>query len=211
MYLRGRAASCRLQPLFSPQELPEHDQPGRQRHIACQGRDLLSPQEAELIRQATAPRPVRPARGTHGRGKCPAGHWYQDASLPAQQPLPLPLPPAPDTEQAPETVGIFQTWGFSVSLQTPTLFSGGRWAADGVLGTKGADIGSGPSQSPCWQSGRPWQSRVHVIRCSFPACFSHLRRSRGPGLHAFPHLLHSQGGRCAHVSSPAHRSSEGLA
>lgn len=120
------------------------------------------------------------------------------------------LCPPPQTQNR-----LLRQWGFSrhgasVSLQTPTLFSGGRWAADGVLGTKGADIGSGPSQSPCWQSGRPWQSRVHVRRCSFPACFSHLRRSRGPGLHAFPHLLHSQGGRCAHVSSPAHRSSEGL-
>lgn len=73
MYLRGRAVSCRLQPPFSPQELPERDQPGGQCRVACQGWDLLSSQEAELVRQATAPRPVRPARGAHGRGKCPAG------------------------------------------------------------------------------------------------------------------------------------------
>lgn len=38
--------------------------------------------------------------------------WCQDASLPTQHPMPLP----PDTEQAPATVGVFQTWGFSASL-----------------------------------------------------------------------------------------------
>lgn len=51
---------------------------------------------------------VAPMEGVSAR---PAP-WRQDASLPTQHPVPLP----PDTEQAPETAGVFQTWGFSASL-----------------------------------------------------------------------------------------------
>lgn len=56
---------------FCPQELPEHDKLGQQRHVTHQGRGLLAPPEAELVRQAPSPCPVRPAHSTHGRGKCP--------------------------------------------------------------------------------------------------------------------------------------------
>lgn len=43
---------------FSPQELPEYDELGQQHHVTYQGWDLLSSQEAELIRQAPASRSV---------------------------------------------------------------------------------------------------------------------------------------------------------
>lgn len=207
MYLRGRAVSCRLQPPFSPQELPERDQPGGQCRVARQGWDLLSSQEAELFHQATAPCPVRPARGAHGRGKCLACPLVSGC---------ITSHSAPHTPAPRHRTGSCDSGGFpDMGLLSQPLDTHVDAVLRGPLGCKwGPGLQGGRHRFGPWPVswlvvGSTLESQVHMRCCSFPAFSSDLGRSGGPGQHASPHLR-SQGGRCAHVSSPAHCSSEGL-
>ena len=124
---------------------------------------------------------VAPMEGVSAR----LAPWRQDASLPAQHPMPQPL----DTH-------------VDAVLRGPL---GCKWGP----GLQGGRHRFGPWPVSRLVVGLTLESQVHMRCCSFPAFSSDLGRSGGPGQHASPHLC-SQGGRCAHVSSPAHCSSEGL-